>query len=89
MLLEYADRGSLEQAISTGRFLKRGTRTVDMVRPAYCLAASCRTLAQAGVCDAHARCLWLACEGIGPGYYRVYIMQSIGAAGSAQIAWVR
>ena len=35
MLLEYADRGSLEQAISTGRFLKRGTRTVDMVSHAH------------------------------------------------------
>jgi len=31
MLLEYADRGSLEQAIGSGRFLKRTTRTLDMV----------------------------------------------------------
>ena len=31
MLLEYADRGSLEQAIGSGRFLKRVTRTLDMV----------------------------------------------------------
>lgn len=32
MLLEYADRGSLEQAIQARRFYKRADATLDLVR---------------------------------------------------------
>ncbi len=33
MLLEFADRGSLDKAIVTRRFYKRGSVTLDLVRP--------------------------------------------------------
>ena len=33
MLLEYADRGSLEQAVKAKRFVRRPSSQLDMVRP--------------------------------------------------------
>jgi len=40
MLLEFADRGSLDKAIVTRRFYRRGSTTLDLVRTAPVPAAS-------------------------------------------------
>ena len=48
MLLEFADRGSLDKAIAARRFYRRGSVTLDLVRPVPVSASvgisSCRRL---------------------------------------------
>ena len=49
MLLEYADRGSLEQAIQARRFYKRTDATLDLVSSAACLAARLVSMLTKGI----------------------------------------
>lgn len=50
MLMEYADRGSLEEAIEAKRFQRRSDKSqLDMVRPLVFLRSCCRSARSACV----------------------------------------